>query len=41
MQWVTREHQRSDRIACPWLIRMFIDPDADTARCSGGPDSRR
>ena len=29
MQWVTREHPRTDRIACPWLIRKFIDPDAE------------
>ncbi|MGZ4166718.1 MAG: chromate resistance protein ChrB domain-containing protein [Candidatus Limnocylindrales bacterium] len=29
MQWVTREHPRTDRIACPWLIRKFIDADAD------------
>lgn len=29
MKWVTREHPRTDRIACPWLIRTFIDPDAD------------
>jgi hypothetical protein len=28
MKWVTREHPRTDRIACPWLIRKFIDPDA-------------
>jgi hypothetical protein len=28
MQWVTREHPRTDRVACPWLIRTFIDPDA-------------
>jgi hypothetical protein len=28
MQWVTREHPKTDRIACPWLIRTFIDPDA-------------
>ena len=28
MQWVTREHPRTDRVACPWLIRRFIDPDA-------------
>jgi hypothetical protein len=28
MKWVTREHPRTDRIACPWLIRRFIDPDA-------------
>jgi hypothetical protein len=29
MKWVTREHPRTDRIACPWLIRKFIDPDAE------------
>jgi hypothetical protein len=28
MEWVTREHPRTDRIACPWLIRKFIDADA-------------
>ena len=28
MKWVTREHPKTDRIACPWLIRRFIDPDA-------------
>jgi hypothetical protein len=25
MQWVTREHPKIDRIACPWLITRFID----------------
>jgi hypothetical protein len=29
MKWVTREHPHTDRIACPWLIRTFIDPDAE------------
>jgi len=29
MNWVTREHPKTDRIACPWLIRKFIDPDAE------------
>jgi hypothetical protein len=29
MQWVTREHPKTDRIACPWLIRTFIDPEAE------------
>lgn len=28
MQWVTREHPHTDRIACPWLIMKFIDPEA-------------
>lgn len=27
-RWVTRERPKIDRIACPWLIRRFIDPDA-------------
>jgi hypothetical protein len=29
MKWVTREKARVDRIACPWLIRKFIDPSAE------------
>jgi len=28
MNWITRERPKIDRIACPWLIRRFIDPDA-------------
>jgi hypothetical protein len=28
MQWVTRSRPKVDRIACPWLIRRFVDPDA-------------
>ena len=27
-RWVTRERPKIDRIACPWLIRRFIDPGA-------------
>ena len=29
MQWITRERPKIDRIACPWLIRRFIDADAE------------
>jgi len=29
MKWVTRERPKTDRIACPWLIRRFIDQDAE------------
>ncbi len=29
MKWVTREKARVDRIACPWLIRKFVDPAAE------------
>ncbi|MGH2635689.1 MAG: chromate resistance protein ChrB domain-containing protein [Actinomycetota bacterium] len=49
MRWITRERPKTDRIACPWLIRRFIDPQAevvflpaasvvDTARAD--PDAR-
>jgi hypothetical protein len=47
MQWVTRARPKTDRIACPWLVRRFIDPQAqfvyvpadavlDTARALSG-----
>jgi hypothetical protein len=29
MKWITRERPKIDRIACPWLIKRFVDPDAD------------
>jgi hypothetical protein len=29
MKWVTRERPKTDRIACPWLIRKLIDPEAE------------
>lgn len=29
MKWITRERPKIDRIACPWLIARFIDPDAE------------
>ena len=29
MKWITREHPKIDRVACPWLIRRFIDRDAE------------
>src|SRR5689334_20001070 len=28
MKWITRENVKVDRVACPWLIRRFIDADA-------------
>ena len=28
MKWITRKDIKVDRVACPWLIRRFIDPDA-------------
>jgi hypothetical protein len=29
MKWITRERIKVDRVACPWLIRNFIDPEAE------------
>jgi hypothetical protein len=29
MKWVTRENAKVDRIACPWLIRRFVDPKGE------------
>jgi hypothetical protein len=28
-RWITREHPRVDRVACPWLIERFVDKDAE------------
>jgi rhodanese-related sulfurtransferase len=28
-RWVTRERPKIDRIACPWLVRRFVDPEAE------------
>ena len=28
MKWITRERPKIDRIACPWLIKKFVDKDA-------------
>ena len=28
MKWITRENIKVDRVACPWLIRRFVDPQA-------------
>jgi hypothetical protein len=29
MKWITRKNANVDRIACPWLIKRFVDPDAE------------
>jgi hypothetical protein len=29
MRWITREKVKVDRVACPWLIKKFIDPQAE------------
>ncbi len=28
-RWVTRERPKIDRIACPWLVKRFVDPEAE------------
>jgi len=28
MKWITRKNVKVDRVACPWLIRRFVDPQA-------------
>ena len=29
MKWITQERVHVDRVACPWLIKRFIDPNAE------------
>jgi hypothetical protein len=29
MKWITRQRPKIDRIACPWLIKNFVDPEAE------------
>jgi len=29
MKWITRQRPKIDRVACPWLVARFIDPDAE------------
>jgi hypothetical protein len=48
-RWITRARPKTDRIACPWLIRKFIDPNSEivylapeevVAAAAGDPDAR-
>ena len=34
MKWITREKVKVDRVACPWLIRKFVDKDAAVRICA-------
>ena len=36
MKWITRERPKIDRIACPWLIKNFIDKEAEFIYVSKG-----
>jgi hypothetical protein len=36
MKWITREHPKIDRIACPWLVARFIDDSAEFLYVAAG-----
>jgi hypothetical protein len=38
MKWITREHVKVDRVACPWLIKKFIDATAEFVFLPGDTD---
>ena len=38
MRWVTRRNANVDRVACPWLIRRFVDPEAEFVFVDGHTD---
>ncbi len=38
MRWITREHVKVDRVACPWLIQKFVDPQAEFVFLPGNTD---
>jgi hypothetical protein len=41
MKWITREKIKVDRVACPWLIRKFVDPEAEFVFLPGETDWAR
>jgi hypothetical protein len=41
MKWITREKVKVDRVACPWLIKKFIDPEAEFLFVPAGEVARR
>ena len=40
MKWVTRERPKIDRIACPWLVARFVDPQAEFLYVPAGEVAR-
>ena len=38
MKWITRERVKVDRVACPWLIKNFIDTEAEFVFLPGDTD---
>jgi len=41
MKWITREKVKVDRVACPWLIKKFIDSEAEFLFVPAGEVARR
>ena len=41
MKWVTTDHIHLDRVACPWLVRRFIDPKAEFFFVARGQEDSR
>jgi len=41
MKWITRERPKIDRIACPWLIARFVDPEPEFLYVPAGEVMRR
>ena len=41
MKWITREKVKVDRVACPWLIKKFVDKDAEFVFVPGGEGDGR
>src|SRR6478736_10401720 len=41
MRWITRQKVKVDRVACPWLIRKFVDPEAEFVFLPEGTDWSR
>jgi len=41
VRWITRERVKVDRVACPWLVRRFIDPEAEFVFLPHGTDWAR
>ena len=41
MKWITREKIKVDRVACPWLIKKFVDRDAEFIFLPGDTDWSR
>ena len=41
MKWITRGRPKIDRLAYPWLIKRFIDPDAEILYLPCAPETSR